>query len=210
MQTLSSRAGRNCYNTFGFTYVGTNISSDWSCGEIGITVADPQLFPLANNGGPTMTHAISFTSPAYNAGIDCQWNDDQRYVLRDAKCDVGAFEFNDLTKVTITIDPTVKLDASSGKALLTGTLTCSRDGAFRLALEVHQDQKVGKNVVDVHGASDISVTCGTTPTSWSGTVRPSAGEAFQLGAANAMASTYQTQEWVAPSSATGVVKLARK
>ena len=169
---LANNGTQNCYNTYGFTYMGANISSDWSCGEVGITVADPKLSPLANNGGPNMTHAISFTSPAYNSGIDCQWNDDQRYVIRDTKCDVGAFEFNDFTKVTITIDPNVKVDPTSGKALLTGTLTCSRDGAFRLALEVHQDQKIGKNVVDVHAASDISVTCGTTATRWSGTVRP--------------------------------------
>ena len=206
---LANNGTENCYNTYGFTYMGANISSDWSCGEVGITVADPKLAPLANNGGPSMTHAISFTSPAYNSAIDCQWGDDQRYVKREAKCDVGAFEFNDLTKVTITIDPNVKVDPASGKALLTGTLTCSRDGAFRLALEVHQDQKVGKNVVDVHAASDISVTCGTTATRWSGTVRPSTGEAFVVGAAKATASTFQTQDWVTPASTTGAVKLVR-
>ena len=38
---------------------------------------------------------------------------DQRYVKRDAKCDVGAFEFNDFTKVTITIDPNTKVDAAT-------------------------------------------------------------------------------------------------
>ena len=39
--------------------------------------------------------------------------------------------------------------------------------AFRLTLELHQDQKVGKQVVGVHSANDIPVTCGTTPKSWS-------------------------------------------
>src|SRR4030095_8346365 len=48
----------NCSSYFGFVYEGTNISNDWSCGEVGIVVADPMLLPLANNGGPNMTHAI--------------------------------------------------------------------------------------------------------------------------------------------------------
>src|SRR4030095_14844431 len=49
---------QNCSSYFGFVYEGTNISNDWSCGEVGIVVADPMLLPLANNGGPNMTHAI--------------------------------------------------------------------------------------------------------------------------------------------------------
>ena len=95
-----------------------------------------KLLPLANNGGPNMTHAIPHTSPTFNKGIDCHWERDQRYVKRDAKCDVGAFEFNDFTDVTITVDPSVKVDAT-GKALLTGTIKCTRDDTFRLALELH-------------------------------------------------------------------------
>jgi hypothetical protein len=57
----------------------------------------------------------------------------------------------------------VKVDAANGRALLTGTVTCSRDETFKLALELHQVQKVGKQVVDVHAVDDIPVTCGTTP-----------------------------------------------
>ena len=101
-------------STSGLRYEGTNISNDWSCGVVGIGIGDPLLLPLANNGGPTMTHAIPHTSPAYNTGVGCFPTKDQRYVLRDAKCDVGAFEFNDFTKVTITIDPSTKLDATPG------------------------------------------------------------------------------------------------
>ena len=176
-----------------------------------ITPSDPQLFPLANNGGPNMTHAIPHTSPAYNQGVECNYDYDQRRVRRDAKCDVGAFEFNDFTKVTITIDPTVKVDAA-GKAVLTGTLTCTRDDAMRLALELHQDQKVGKQVVDIHAVNDVPVTCGTTPRPWSATMGLVPGEAFQTGAARATAATFQTPEWVTPASAAGAVKItvARK
>ncbi len=198
---------QNCANYVGFWYDGTNISNDWSCADVAITPSDPALFPLAYNGGPNMTHAIPHTSPAFNKGVNCQFPEDQRYVTRDAKCDVGAFEFNDFTKVTVTIDPNVKVDAA-GKALLTGTIKCTRDDAFRLALELHQDQKVGKQIVDVHSASDIPVTCGTTAKSWSATMGLTPGETFQAGAARVIASTLQTPEWVTPASATGAVKIS--
>ena len=199
----------NCNNLVGFTYQGTNISDDDTCGGVVMTVADPQLEPLANNGGPAMTHAIPHTSPAYNEGFACAQATDQRYVARDAKCDVGAFEFNDSTKVTIAIDPTVKMDAAR-KAVLTGTVTCTRDDAFRLSVELHQDQKVGKQVVDVHAAGDVPVTCGTTPKAWSAALGLAAGEAFQLGAARATAATFQTPEWVAPATAAAAVKIASR
>ena len=91
--------------------------------------------PLAYNGGPNMTHAIPHTSPAFNAGTSCSQQTDQRYVARDAKCDVGAFEFSDFTRATITIDQSTKVNATTGKALLTGTIQCTRNDAFRLALE---------------------------------------------------------------------------
>ena len=199
----------NCSSYFGFDYQGTNISNDWSCGEVGITVADPKLFPLANNGGPSMTHAISHLGPAFNAGaVGTLCGDvDQRYVARDAKCDVGAFEFNDWTKVTITIDPNVKVDAANGRALLTGTITCSRDETFKLALELHQDQKVGKQVIDVHAAAAPQVTCGTTPTAWAQKMILTEG-AWLNGSARATAQTYQAPEWVAQASAAGAVKVS--
>jgi len=197
----------NCNNLVGFTYQGTNISDDYSCGGVTMTVADPQLLPLANNGGPTMTHAIPHTSPAYNQGFACLQATDQRYITRDAKCDVGAFEFNDWTKVTIAIDPAVKVDAT-GKAALTGTVTCTRADAFRLTLELHQNQKVGKQVVDVHSVNDIPVTCGTTPTAWTAAMGLVPGETFQAGAARATAATFQTPDWVTPASTAGAVKIS--
>ncbi len=199
---------QNCLSTSGLRYEGNNISSDWSCGVVGIGIGNPQLLPLANNGGPNMTHAIPHTSPAYNTGIGCFPTTDQRYVPRDAKCDVGAFEFNDFTKVTLTIDATTKLDAS-GRALLTGTLRCTRNDTFRVALELHQDQKVGKNVVDVHAASDIPVNCTTTAQPWSATMVLTDGQTFQAGAAKATAYTFQTPEWVTPASVASAVRIRK-
>ena len=64
-------------------------------------VADLRLGPLADNGGPTMTHALLPGSPAIDAALDADCPaDDQRGFARpvdgDAdgvrRCDVGAFE----------------------------------------------------------------------------------------------------------------------
>jgi len=73
------------------------------------------------------------TRPAFNAGSAYSLETDQRDVRRDAKCDVGAFEFDDFTKVTLTVDPNVKVDPKAdGQALLTGTVTCTSDAAINL------------------------------------------------------------------------------
>jgi CSLREA domain-containing protein len=56
---------------------------------------DPRLGPLANNGGPTRTHALLLGSPAIDAAAtpDCPATD-QRGVLRPqgAACDIGSYE----------------------------------------------------------------------------------------------------------------------
>jgi len=200
---------QNCSSYFGFVYEGTNISNDWSCGEVGIVVADPMLLPLANNGGPNMTHAIPPQSPAFNTGVGCWVQTDQRYVPRDAKCDVGAFEFNDFTKVTITIDPSPKLNTSTGFAQLTGTVKCTRNDTFSLALELHQAQKAGKQTVDVHSARTIPVNCTTTGTPWSATMTLTEG-AFQAAPATASAFTTSTPEWVTPASVVNAAVRIRK
>ena len=59
-----------------------------------IVKQDPQLGPLADNGGPTQTHAINSSSPAYNRGDNANCPAiDQRGYVRDDSCDIGAYEF---------------------------------------------------------------------------------------------------------------------
>jgi hypothetical protein len=49
---------------------------------------------LADNGGPTLTHALLNGSPAIDAAnTDVCPATDQRGVARDAACDVGSFEY---------------------------------------------------------------------------------------------------------------------
>ena len=56
--------------------------------------ADPLLQNLADNGGPTLTMALSDGSPAINNGINsgCPATD-QRGEPREGQCDIGAYEY---------------------------------------------------------------------------------------------------------------------
>jgi CSLREA domain-containing protein len=70
-----------------------SLSDDTSCGFETHGV-DPRLAPLANNGGPTDTHALYTGSPALD-GADVEFcpEADQRLVTRPpGDCDIGAFE----------------------------------------------------------------------------------------------------------------------
>lgn len=76
--------------------LGHNLSSDRSCfltapGDHPGT--DPQLGPLAGNGGPTWTQALLAGSPAIDAATACPARD-QRGVARPQgrRCDIGAYE----------------------------------------------------------------------------------------------------------------------
>jgi CSLREA domain-containing protein len=75
-----------------------NLDQDGTCGFSAVgdkPGVNPLLGALANNGGPTNTHALAATSPARNAGdpANCQATD-QRAIARPAGgCDIGAFEY---------------------------------------------------------------------------------------------------------------------
>lgn len=92
----NSPSGGNCAGSI--TSAGNNLDSGASCGlkqagDRGNLA--PLLGPLANNGGPTPTHALLAGSPAINAGDNagCPATD-QRGVARPQEqiCDIGAFE----------------------------------------------------------------------------------------------------------------------
>ena len=99
--------------------LGHNLDGDGSCLPTPATGdqtnATPGLGPLADNGGPTMTHALLPGSPALDAWTaGCPGPDtDQRGAVRPqgAACDIGAYEVGDLpppttTTTTITITTT--------------------------------------------------------------------------------------------------------
>jgi CSLREA domain-containing protein len=99
-----TRSSANCGKTSGgvlnITSVGAglgyNLSSDDTCllaGAGDIQNVDAKLAALANNGGPTLTHALLTGSPAINAAVTVTGiTTDQRGVVRDGLPDIGAYE----------------------------------------------------------------------------------------------------------------------
>ena len=89
--------GSNCLNTI--SDGGGNLDDGSSCG-FGVTSlsnTSAALGPLADNGGPTKTHALLPGSPAIDATGACPaelHGTDQRGAPRDEHCDSGAYEYN--------------------------------------------------------------------------------------------------------------------
>ncbi|MCA9891129.1 MAG: hypothetical protein KC546_22285, partial [Anaerolineae bacterium] len=76
-----------------------NLISDDSCplsGSTHLVNTDPELLPLADNGGLTLTRAVASTSPAIGAIPDCNFAGlDQRGALPPSTdCTIGAYEYN--------------------------------------------------------------------------------------------------------------------
>jgi hypothetical protein len=96
-----SASGENCAGTI--TNGGYNLDSGTSCGfPTNRSSKDPLLGPLADNGGPTMTHALLAGSPAIDKGNSFSATTDQRGLPRPSNfvdivnaadgSDIGAFE----------------------------------------------------------------------------------------------------------------------
>jgi len=98
--------------------------------------ADPLLQPLADNGGTTMTHALSAGSPAIDAGNNlASLYSDQRGspFTRSAgpKPDIGAFESQPVPLTNVAIGPG-----------FTGSWFDSAQSGHGLMLEVLSDQRL--------------------------------------------------------------------
>jgi hypothetical protein len=77
---------------------GDTCGFDQPTDQVNVSADDLKLGERANNGGPTMTHALLPGSVAIDhiPAVDCQVTEDQRGEPRpetgDSMCDVGAFE----------------------------------------------------------------------------------------------------------------------
>jgi hypothetical protein len=92
---IGNNTGKNCvYDTL--VDNGGNLTDDDTCSTVpnALTGLDPTL---QDNGGPTMTHALTVPSSAIgnagNCGLFQGVFADQRGALRDTNCDSGAFEY---------------------------------------------------------------------------------------------------------------------
>jgi hypothetical protein len=103
----NSTSGGDCSGTLATNT--NNLIEDGSCSPM--LSGDPNLGPLADNGGPTQTFALLANSPAIDAGHDNTCDDnpgpnnlDQRGVTRPngAHCDIGSYEYVDISAPTVT------------------------------------------------------------------------------------------------------------
>jgi predicted outer membrane repeat protein len=97
---IANNSGGDCKNNGTIHATAVNLVKDGSCAIQGALSGDPSLGPLADNGGPTQTHALLAGSLAIDAGNDtiCAADPvnhrDQRREIRPSgsHCDLGAFE----------------------------------------------------------------------------------------------------------------------
>jgi len=126
-------AAGNCYNGGVLTSLGHNLADDTTCSftQTGDQQnANPQLGPLADNGGSTQTRALLIGSPAIDAGTNsgCPATDQRGYARPfdgdgdgTATCDIGAYEFSRQVRIA---DTTVtEGDSGTTTAVFTVTLT---------------------------------------------------------------------------------------
>jgi uncharacterized delta-60 repeat protein len=121
-------SGPEVYGTvtsIGHNLVGNAANATGFVADGDLVNTNPMLAPLADNGGPTLTHALLPGSPAFNAANTIHApSTDQRGISRPqgSVADIGAFEavatLNDPVKVTI--DPT-SISEAGGTA--TGVVT---------------------------------------------------------------------------------------
>jgi hypothetical protein len=135
---IADNVGGDCGGSAGEQTSAHTLDSDGSCGLTAPTdkpATDPKLGSLADNGGPTLTHALLPGSPAIDAGDPSGCRDyegvlldvDQRGVPRPqgARCDIGAYErlASDL-QLGIAVTPTTV----APRDLLTLTLSYTNAG----------------------------------------------------------------------------------
>jgi hypothetical protein len=199
----------NCASAVGMTLAGVNLSNDGTCGAAGpgMIVADPQLGPLADNGGPTRTHNLLKDSPAIDAALGCTVTDDQRYVTRPqgTTCDIGAVEFNEFVNVTLAVDPSPVVNPTTGVAIVSGTISCSAPATIPLEIALSQVQKSKRVTSTVQASGSMTVDC-TGTMFWSASMAAASG-AFVNGVASVTVKSVNTGKSVIPAAVTGPVKL---
>ncbi|NIM94974.1 MAG: DUF11 domain-containing protein [Anaerolineales bacterium] len=103
----ATNSAPDCYDTVyssGYNLLGDTSGCTFAPTTGDLTGLDPQLGPLQDNGGPTSTHALLYGSPALDAGNPGGCTDeeggalptDQRGLPRVGRCDMGAFEAQEL------------------------------------------------------------------------------------------------------------------
>ena len=157
--TIVSQGYNLIGDTAGCTIIGTTGN---------ILNVDPQLGPLQNNGGPTLTHALQAGSPAIDAGHPSGCTDpdgaplttDQRGYTRPidgngdgtARCDIGAFE---------RLSPGAPTPTNTATSTNTPTSTLTRTPT---ATPTHTATATATNTVTATPTSTLTATVTKTST----------------------------------------------
>jgi Fe-S cluster biogenesis protein NfuA len=171
-------SGDNCFLT-DLIDLGYNLESGDACGFTAtgtLTNTDPLLYPLADNGGPTWTHAPQSDSaiidkiPFGTNGCGTTVTTDQRGIARpqdaDADgeflCDIGAYE--DETNFELSVTP-----AGSGNGLVTSVpegiycgITCTSIFDPGTAITLTANAEVGSVFTGWSGACSGTTVCQVT------------------------------------------------
>ena len=113
--------------SYGFNLIGNDSASTitpTTGDEIGTpgSPIDPLLGQLANNGGPTKTHALLSGSPAINGAGPNAPSRDQRGYIRPDTADMGAFEFGAAVPVTLANISTRAVVQTGNNVLIAGII----------------------------------------------------------------------------------------
>lgn len=115
---IANSTGGDCVNNSTIGTNANNLVQDGSCSPS--LSGDPNLGPLQDNGGPSQTMAIDANSPAFNAVSSggCPVAD-QRGTPRPqgSYCDIGAYEYLDLTPPAVSSITRVNLDPTNAASL---------------------------------------------------------------------------------------------
>jgi uncharacterized repeat protein (TIGR01451 family) len=166
----------------GYNFIGKNNGSNFVEGNpnanqsiVGTIAAprDPQLQPLANNGGQTDTHALLISSPAVDKGNSFGITQDQRGSIRPSDApsvlnatggdgsDIGAFELL-AASADLSVTKTDSPDPVSARSNITYTITVTNNGPDA-ATAVTLNDVIPDNTTFVSVTAPAGFTCPVTP-----------------------------------------------
>lgn len=134
---------------------GDLLATDASCGGRVASLAQLGFGALANNGGPTPTHALLPGSQALDALSQCALPSDQRGVSRpqNGRCDIGAFELVSQSAGAPAggAGTVALLPGAAGTAGGAATLTNSGGAAATITIATYPANPTGAAVIDAGG-----------------------------------------------------------
>ncbi len=209
VDNVLSGTGTNTITSNNFNLIGTgNALASFNQANDQTNVTDPGLAPLANNGGLTDTHALLVGSPAIDAGDTTSAETfDQRGVgfprLVGPRVDVGAFESEEFTIVSVAVSPDSVLEDGATDLVYTFTRTGDTSGALTVNFDTTGTATSG---TDYTSTATGTVTFGAGSSTATVTVDPTADPTVEPDETVILTVTAGTGYFVGtPDSATGTI-----